>query len=54
MFAVITRYHGATDARPSRVSARAGRHRLVTSWDAGLGVVDNHERAAQALCGRQG
>lgn len=47
--AIITKYHAATGARGSRVSATASAGRLYTPWDDGLSVDANHARAARAF-----
>lgn len=47
---LVTRYHGPTNTRGSRVSARvpSGR-RLTLSWDYSMGTEANHERVACEL-----
>ncbi len=50
---VITRYHGATDYKPSRISASAeGYDRVYISYDHSLTVTANHKAAALALATR--
>lgn len=47
----ITRYHGPTDHRGSRISARhvtTGR-KVTLPWDHAIGASENHERAAREL-----
>lgn len=52
--AIVTRYHGPTDRKGSRVSARAEAGRVTLPWDYALGVDANHAAAAQALADRCG
>ncbi len=47
--AIETRYHGPTNTRPARVSARCDAGRIVLFWDHALGVVGNHRAAAVVL-----
>lgn len=47
MQAIITKYHGATNTRGSRISARSQAGRKFYSWDYALGVEENHKAAAQ-------
>lgn len=51
MIAILTKFHGPTNYRGSRVTAKttAG-HRVTLSWDHALDVADNHRAAAVALC----
>jgi len=55
MQAIITKFHGATNTKPSRVSAtcystkKLGR-RVMLSWDHGLDTEDMHRAAVNALC----
>ncbi len=52
---LITRYHGPTNTRGSRVSARVPSGRRVTlGWDYSLGEAENHDRAACALASELG
>lgn len=47
---LITRYHGPTNTRGSRVSARVPSGRRVTlGWDYSLSTEENHDRAACEL-----
>ncbi len=50
--AIITKYHGATNARGSRVSATAAAGKIYTSWDDALSSEQNHDRAARAYAVR--
>lgn len=51
MKAIITKYHGPTNAKGSRVSASDDdRHRVILSWDHALNALENHQAAAKALC----
>ncbi len=49
MQSIITKYHGPTNVRGSRVSAKADAGRIVLDWDHALNADNNHVRAAQAL-----
>lgn len=52
--AIVTKYHGPTDSRGSRVSATADAGRVYLSWDAELNTEQNHQRAALALSAKFG
>jgi hypothetical protein len=54
MQAIVTKYHGATNFRGSRVSAKASAGRVTVSWDDALDVDANHRAAAVALCRKFG
>ena len=51
---IETRYHGPTNTRGARVSARLidsssmPTHRVSLPWDDALDVAENHDRAARA------
>lgn len=47
--AIITKFHGPTDSRGARVTARAAAGRKTVSWDYALNSQQNHAAAAQAL-----
>lgn len=47
--AIVTKYHGPTDNRGSRVSATAEAGRVYLEWDYELNTEQNHQRAALAL-----
>ncbi len=47
--AIVTKWLGPTNARPSRVKATASAGSVTVSWDWGLGVDGNHAAAAAAL-----
>lgn len=47
--AIVTKYHGPTDRRGSRVSATADAGRIFVSWDDSLGIEKNHDNAARLL-----
>jgi len=49
MQAIVTKYHGPTDARGSRISARCVGGRIFVSYDHALDSEENHEAAARAL-----
>ena len=49
--AIITRYHGCTNTKPSKISASdGGKNRVFVSYDHELDADKNHAIAAQALC----
>lgn len=52
MLAIETKYHGATNFRGARVSARVMERfarKVTIGWDDALGTDDNHISAARAL-----
>lgn len=54
MQAIITKYHGPTDRRGSRVSATAAAGRVYLAWDDALNSEANHAAAAVALAEKMG
>jgi hypothetical protein len=51
---ITTRYHGPTNHKGSRVSARTyGGRRITILWDYALGIAENHDRAARLLAERE-
>jgi len=53
--AIVTKYHGPTNARGSRISASdLDGNRVVVSMDYTLNSDSNHERAAVALADKMG
>jgi hypothetical protein len=52
--AIVTKYHGPTNYKGSRISARAEAGRVIVSYDHALNVDENHKAAAQALVERLG
>lgn len=52
--AIVTKFHGPTDTRGSRVSARAEAGRVMVSWDHRLNQAANHAEAANALIAKLG
>jgi hypothetical protein len=54
MQAIVTKYHGPTDTRGSRISARAQVGRVYVPYDDALDSTENHKAAARALCERYG
>ena len=52
MQAIHTKYHGPTNSKGSRFSARAQRGRMSVSYDDALNADGNHRAAALALCNR--
>jgi len=55
MIAIETRYHGATNTKPSSVTARThDGHKIRLTWDTDVDAYDMHARAALALCHKLG
>ena len=52
--AIVTTYHGPTDRRGSRITARCAAGRITVAWDHALGVGANHAAACAALVARLG
>jgi hypothetical protein len=52
--AIVTKYHGPTNYKDSRISARADAGRIVRPYDHALNPDENHKAAAQALAERLG
>lgn len=50
MHAIITKFHGPTNTRGSRVSASAAGRRVYVAYDHSYASYDNHGRAVEALC----
>jgi hypothetical protein len=54
MQAIVTKYHGPTNYKGSRISARAEAGRIIVHYDHALNIGENHAAAAQALADRLG
>lgn len=54
MQAITTKFHGPTNTRGARVSARAQDGRITIRWDYSLGTDGNHDAAAHALAEKFG
>lgn len=52
--AIVTRYHGPTNYRGSRISARADAGRIFRSYDHALNADENHAQAALDLMEQKG
>ena len=52
--AIITKYHGPTNTRGSRISAACWGGKVSVSYDHGLNATENHEAAAGALIVKMG
>lgn len=50
--AIVTKYHGPTNSRGSRVSATAEAGRVYVSYDDSLDTADAHAAAVKALCAK--
>ena len=52
---IVTKYHGPTDKKGSRVSATsASGHRIIFDWDDSLNIDENHAVAARRLAAKLG
>lgn len=51
MKGILTKYIGPTNTKPGRVKAviEGSKETVTITWDHGLGVRENHERAARTL-----
>jgi hypothetical protein len=54
MLAIVTKYHGPTNTRGSRVSAAADGKRAAVAHESALDSEANHRRAVRALCDKLG
>jgi len=56
MRALLTKYHGPTNSRGSRITATAGAGgaRVTVSYDCAKNSDGNHDAAALALCAKMG
>lgn len=54
MQAIVTKFHGPTDTRGSRISAKCEAGKLMLSWEHALNSEQNHDRAALALATKLG
>lgn len=52
--AIVTKFHGPTDRRGYRVSAKADAGRVSLSWSHSKGIEWNHAAAARALAEKLG
>lgn len=52
--AILTRYHGPTNTKGARISARCGAGKIFVSYDYALDAVENHAGAAEALVIKMG
>lgn len=50
MKSITTKYHGATNFKPSKFTATDGDNRVTVSYDHELDADGNHRAAAIALC----
>lgn len=51
MQAIVTKYYGATNTKPSKIVAKsASGLKVSVSYDDEYNADDNHKRAAQKLC----
>lgn len=54
MKSITTKYHGATNFKPSKFTATDGDNRVTVSYDFDLDADGNHRAAAIALCKKLG
>ena len=54
MQAIITKYIGPTDTKPSRIKATAAAGSITVSYDHSLNIDGNHIAAAQELAAKFG
>ena len=54
MQAIITKFHGPSNVKGSRVSAKADAGRIILDWDHRLNSEQNHFAAARALAEKLG
>ena len=54
MTAIITKYHGPTNTRGSRIIATANGHRVSISYPYELSGIECHRAAAEALVKKMG
>lgn len=54
MQAIVTKYHGPTNTRGARISAKAQAGRLSVPYDSALSTDGNHVRAASIFAARFG
>lgn len=47
--AIVTKYIGPTNTRGSRIKAKAAAGSVTVSYEHGLGIEQNHAKAAEAL-----
>lgn len=52
--AILTKYHGPTDKRGTRISAEAQAGKIIVSYDYDLDDDDNHKKAALELIKKVG
>ena len=52
--AIVTKYHGPTNTRAARVSARCDAATIFLTWDNKFDVDDNHTIAARTLAHKLG
>jgi hypothetical protein len=50
MDAIVTKFHGPTNHRNSRVSAKWHGHRVSVEWNHDLDTTENHAAAVRELC----
>lgn len=54
MQAIQTKYHGPTDTKGSKITARAEAGRVTVPYDHALNGQENHREAARALVAKLG
>lgn len=52
--AIVTKYHGPTTHRGSRITASSQAGKVTVSWDHAMSAEGNHREAAAALASKLG
>lgn len=52
--AIVTKYHGPTNSKGARISAKAQAGRIYVPWDYALDVFENHKAAAKVFADKYG
>ena len=52
--AIVTKYHGPTNVKGSRVSATCEAGRVILEWESALNLEENHAAAVRALLKKLG
>lgn len=54
MQAIVTKFLGATNHKGARIKAKCQAGSLILSWDDGLNIDENHDKAAGRLAAKLG
>ena len=52
MIAIVTKYHGPTDTKGSRITASYDGRRITVGYDHGIDIDGNHKKAAKAFAAK--